>query len=690
MSRYLAATFVLSLLNMTCSGVRVEFPQDEVEQTRVDDELTITGDFCTSSAADVTYPVKIMFIVDGSGSQQFTDQNRQRVVAVEQVINSLIGTGNTFFKIMTFNSTIGSVPVAGVGDVFTNDLNTLLPGLANVAEADSLTDYQGALAVAYAELLRDMANAFSDPNRDPAELSRTKYVVIFVSDGIPDPQCKAGPNNDLDLTGLSPTGLNQLCENQDFLNCIMNVPASLQPPGTQAGFNSNPGGAACVPPATGTTVCNFAGTACFVGANSATLFGGLNNAQITAGNDYNQPYQILANVQNIMDLQDRFQVGELRLHAGLVFDPQADPAIIALFGDASQSIPLMTQMADIGNGEFLQFYGGDSIDFLQINFASLKQNRVIRGFFAENLATHATESGLTVDTDYDGLSDDEELDIGSDPLAADTDRDGYGDYIEYRRQGFGFNYGDPCLPDIVDPDLALGLPPNPTCNPVQPINCGYTLVVDPNTGLLVRDYFDTDQDGLKDCEERALGTDINAPDTDRDGMPDRIDYQSGLNPLVWDADRDDDQDGLPNVQEMEWHLNPTLPQTEPGMRLRYRYDRPETQTLIDGRPCFHFEARRIKLGATRISKDIFAGTNGNNQIRLYILENLSDNMTGQPLIRTACVNAQYIPPSFKIPAIGIVDLLETDFKYLPAQDPLIVNGLVPLFNPATDCITLPN
>jgi hypothetical protein len=67
----------------SCSDVRLEYPDDEEELNAVDNELAITGDFCTSPAANVEYPVKVMFIVDGSGSQQFSDQNRQRVVAVE-------------------------------------------------------------------------------------------------------------------------------------------------------------------------------------------------------------------------------------------------------------------------------------------------------------------------------------------------------------------------------------------------------------------------------------------------------------------------------------------------------------------------------------------------------------------------------------------------------------------------------
>ncbi len=73
-------------------------------------QLRLSGQFCTSPAANVIYPVKIMFITDGSGSQQFTDQNRQRVVAVTETIQKLIGAGNVFFKILVFNSAITATP----------------------------------------------------------------------------------------------------------------------------------------------------------------------------------------------------------------------------------------------------------------------------------------------------------------------------------------------------------------------------------------------------------------------------------------------------------------------------------------------------------------------------------------------------------------------------------------------------
>ncbi|MBI3179797.1 MAG: hypothetical protein HYZ27_09055, partial [Deltaproteobacteria bacterium] len=119
-----------------------------------------------------------------------------------------------------------------------------------------------------------------------------------------------------------------------------------------------------------------------------------------------------------------------------------------------------------------------------------------------------------------------------------------------------------------------------------------------------------------------------------------------------------DNDTLPNSREIEWHLHPLIKQNDEQQRQRYRYDRPLTGTTIDGRSCYDFEVRRIKLAYTLDSEDLPATRPGvgHNEIRVYLLENMADNLSGTPLVRTTCVRAQYIPPSLKVPAQGVVTL----------------------------------
>lgn len=93
---------------------------------------------------------------------------------------------------------------------------------------------------------------------------------------------------------------------------------------------------------------------------------------------------------------------------------------------------------------------------------------------------------LIPDADSDGLADDYEKEIGTDPNNPDTDGDGGGDGIEVE-----FNT-NPRAPDKV--------------------------------------YGDSDQDGLPDYLETHFGTDPNNPDTDGDGFKDGEEVLNGYNP----------------------------------------------------------------------------------------------------------------------------------------------------------------
>ncbi len=705
---------LLVLISAACTDVPIEVVQPEVTRNTVDNELTLLGSYCASPAGNVDYPVKVMFIVDGSGSQQFTDQNRQRARAVEDVINALIGTGAAFFKIMVFNSSVmATPPVAASGcDVFTHDNLVLANGINDLAIADTLTDYQGVLSVAYAELQRDMDCVLQ--NRGQAELGRTKYVVIFISDGLPDPQCSVGPCNDFDVNfgnlcsapcGGTPN-INCLCESTTFSSCLLNAPGTVCDAGQYGTCLSGAAGCAF----------NDQQPYCCQNPNSALLFGNAVGSELAGGADYNQPYQILQKIVDIMELADRREVGELRVHSGLVLDPLADPAIIAIFGDVTQARPMMQQVAEIGNGNYLEFYGGDEINFLNINFQSVKQHRVVRALFADNRAARLRGGGLQPDTDFDGLTDDEEFAAGTRPTRADSDNDGYSDLVEVRMRGFGFDPEDPCLPPI-DDSTGASLPRSVavTCTAatvwttpnLMPCASSCTLGYscggpscttdwrgcDCGGACDHRGFLDVDRDGLHDCEERALGTSQDSPDTDRDGIPDPVELTYGLDPLRWDSDRDDDNDTIPNAQEIEWHLHPLIKQNEEQARERYRYDRPLVGTTLDGRSCYDFAVRRIKLAYTLDSEDLPATRPGvgHNEIRLYLLENLADNLAGTPLVRVACVRAQYIPPSLKVPATGEVTLADDPdqgqrlLMYLSGTDAQFANDLV-LFDDARDCI----
>ena len=103
--------------------------------------------------------------------------------------------------------------------------------------------------------------------------------------------------------------------------------------------------------------------------------------------------------------------------------------------------------------------------------------------------------GAEIDTDEDGLSDEQELSLGTDPMNPDTDGDGLSDGTE------------------VEMAMGLGCP-----DPLNP---------------------DSDGDLISDGDEVANDTDPCNPDTDGDGLCDLID----LDPLSPDTSSGDIEDG---------------------------------------------------------------------------------------------------------------------------------------------------
>jgi hypothetical protein len=134
------------------------------------------------------------------------------------------------------------------------------------------------------------------------------------------------------------------------------------------------------------------------------------------------------------------------------------------------------------------------------------------------------------DSDGDGLTNSEELTLGTDPFLADTDGDGLPDGDEVR-----IYRTDPLNPDTDGDGLSDG----------EEVLRYMTDPLNP----------DTDGDGLSDGEEIARRTSPLDPDTDKDGMNDGLEVNVGTDPLHQDTDRDGLLDGQEN-QTCPHFLNP--------------------------------------------------------------------------------------------------------------------------------------
>lgn len=153
---------------------------------------------------------------------------------------------------------------------------------------------------------------------------------------------------------------------------------------------------------------------------------------------------------------------------------------------------------------------------------------------------------LRVDSDGDGVFDDDEIALGTNP------------YVE-RTNGF-------CLDSFMaSPAFAS------RCKEMaETHSCDPTL--------------DTDGDGLNECEENLLGTDPYDFDTDGDGIPDFYEWIYGYNPLVPDTDLDLNGDGYLNPINFSSNLGPqtALKSLNPSLIPSYEVNFKGKEQVNDG------------------------------------------------------------------------------------------------------------
>ncbi len=291
---------------------------------------------------------------------------------------------------------------------------------------------------------------------------------------------------------------------------------------------------------------------------------------------------------------------------------------------------LLMEMANTGGGTFTQFDNGDAISFDGFELSKARRMYALSQFVVANTSAHPALDHVEPDSDSDGLSDLEELLIGTSPTLADTDDDGVSDFIEARFRAGGL---DPL--DLSDARCTIA------------------------------DSMDTDGDGLRDCEEAMVGTSRLLVDTDGDGLTDDVELRGGGDPRsatpLQDSGLDSDADGGSNLDELRWHTNPVVDDAAFRASLAYNYHQTE-RPINDGQACYDFAVSNIQLASTRgalESEVVFAPFDrpGWNRIMLYFAQAPYDDPLGDPLFRVACVDARFIAErDLKMPAGGRVDL----------------------------------
>lgn len=151
------------------------------------DRLTVRGTICTESPREISNPVRILFLVDTSGSmgphgtpqQPGNDPNGLRADAVEAVIDRFIDIENYKYGIIDFDS---SAKLETAPEGFTRDRSILDPAIEAVRDANGGTDQGAAIELATSTIVSDVQQMIED-GENP---STAKYVLVQISDGQPD------------------------------------------------------------------------------------------------------------------------------------------------------------------------------------------------------------------------------------------------------------------------------------------------------------------------------------------------------------------------------------------------------------------------------------------------------------------------------------------------------------------------
>ena len=518
-----------------------------------DDRITVHGQFCSEVPSPTEFPVRILFIVDISQSMNVTAPVpnpcptgacfTRRATAVEDVLNTYPPGNGVEYGLITFQSSVAiqTKDAAGMLGGFTDSSDEVKLRLPALNSAVGETNYVGALETAYEMLQQDMIEL------NATARSRARYVIVFISDGLPSPR----------------------------------------------------------------TV------------------------------EHGMPDDIRDAVNNIAGLRKQQRLAEVALHTVYLAAPDTPDSV------QLEAKELLAGMAQLGNGTYRSFDATDRINLFSIDFTSFIRTFALKQLVAMNLNALPRNGLSLVDTDGDGLTDEEEYLAGTSPFIPDTDGDGFSDLIEVRQTNAGL---DPLFSGDADCRMAT-------------------------------DRLDDDGDGLRNCEERYFGTNSRLIDSDADGFPDDVEIRMGTNPSAADTLADADFDGALNGTELLAHTDPLHNDVADFSRIAYRTSLRllRDDQSLPGRLCYEFSISNITLVPTGTALGLQEGT---NTILFRVASAPADSPEDFGNHQVACVRPRYrIDPEVKMPSSGQMLLPMTAFKKAWAETPSLE-----VFNADRDCV----
>ncbi|MDP3157957.1 MAG: VWA domain-containing protein [Archangium sp.] len=617
----LPASFIAALVAVGCTDALVE--KRQVQDINVDNRIAIAGRVCTTPPDPSGFPVKVVLVVDQSGSMCVSDPpgsqgnmgfcqvngfnqgNMQpaRVRAMQRLLQQFRSQPNVQVALVPFETNVKGVwpQPSGMNPQRFGRPNAELDDRLNALQSElgKGTDYQGALAYAYSLIASDIVETEATT---PEVLPRTRYIVVFLTDGVPFPRCSGNDN---------------LTQYADDLNPELTW---------QDSFGAGP---------PNMNFCNI------VDPDDADAITGY-----VRGTDRNQNYQLFSYVKQIAELKDQYNVGDVRLHTVLMFNEEAvracgpicqdiygryvrwpGPVMVPDGAISAKAIAKWTlqQLAQRGNGtyqEFSNFAGLAQLNLGALDYASLASRNVMKNLLVQPLSSEPGLEKREVDTDGDGLIDafDNDFSHNTNKNFPDSDDDGFDDNFEVRRFDDGFR------PDAKD---------GRGCDPASPLT--------PNCRSR-----DTDGDGLSQFAEAYLKTRPTLVDSDADGVPDGMEVRYGLDPKLRLANGiDTDGDGTSDNEEFRLGSNP-IARDVPFQQKNAMQFALESEVQGDDSVCYDFKVSNLEM----VTPPNRAGlTQGYNLFKVWFAEAPESGVaTDYGVWKAACFWTQYDPPSVRIPA----------------------------------------
>ncbi len=674
-----------------CTEARLEpIPPEPVYR---DDKLAVSGSFCTREPETLIFPLRVLFVIDASVSMEVTDPpdpvtgeaGRQR--AVRETYETLLDQGPEGVRVgvLRFSAQARSRTAVDLdGDslpdtYFTADRDLLAAATDALGVTDRTTNYANALGEAYFQLRTEYLAA------DQESLPLSKYVVVFLSDGVPDVDAGGGRGNSFDQIEESVLALRELADTfrvGDFAFHTAYI-------------------------ATGRESSDSA---------SRELLQRMADAGGGTFRDFPNGEELNFLFVDFTILRRLFTVKTLSaVNTNVTFDKaqiQLAPQPPNPLADAGADAGLDFGFPDVGGADAGADVGAPS--------GPTEPPAPNPNMFVDLNQSNYIDCGEPlVDSDGDGLADFAELAIGTDPLVPDTDDDGLNDFLEWDLSRDGLNpldpedsqcfIANPCVDEDNDGlcDCVLDQDSDGLCDcadfdnnndgiPDDQEAGGGPLFTIPRTACAdnlgrdcvdldedgrcdcpdvdfdgLCDYDDRDADGLNDCEEVFYGSAQNGNDSDADGLPDLSEVRFRMNPAKEDLLEDLDSDRTLNGTEALANTPPGCNDSEFRSRTAYRYEL--DQLPVDGaRSCYEFDISNITLVPTVADPRDAARYPGNgwNRILLYAGEVAFDDPGAFARYRVACVMARYNPDgNYKNPPSGRMRLEELDFVEVADFDP---------------------